>query len=81
MWLKTFDAVPPGQAPTRITPRLMSFGSLKITDNKSAKSGIIVYWQSAPKKIIFGDFNKFLKSLVSILVPIPNIAAAKKSAV
>lgn len=59
----------------------MSFGNLNRTDNAKANRGIIVYWQSAPKKIIFGAFKRFLKSLVSMLVPIPNMAAAKNSEV
>ena len=69
----TFDAVPPGQQPTNITPTAISWGKLKIFVSKNANNGIMVNWAMQPIMTFFGRENTILKSLGFNVMPIHNI--------
>src|SRR5699024_593367 len=69
----TFDAVPPGQQPTKMTPTATSAGKSKPTARPKASKGIIVYCETTPIKTLFGCFPICLKSSKLSVSPIPNI--------
>ena len=57
MWVITFDAVPPGQHPTRIIPKAMSLFTLKAIAKNHAIKGIIVNCAKDPIKTSLGFFK------------------------
>ncbi|GAB3792129.1 hypothetical protein GCM10028868_07150 [Virgibacillus kimchii] len=69
----TFDAVPPGQQPTRITPTATSGGNCKPTANAKAMSGMMTNCAPTPMATSFGLLNTSLKSCVVSVNPIPNM--------
>ena len=81
MCVITLLAVPPGQHPTRITPRAKSAGNLNATAKIHATTGIIVNCAMQPMITSLGLLIISLKSDVVIVVPIPNIANPKNIAV
>ena len=69
----TFDAVPPGQQPTSITPNANSLGSENAHDNKKANRGITVNCARQPIRISFGRLSTILKSCGESVSPMPNM--------
>src|SRR5690625_717261 len=69
----TFEAVQPGQQPTKITPTAISGGNLNTVARPKAIAGIIVYCTTTPNRTLFGAFTTRLKSSVVNVKPIPNI--------
>ena len=67
------DDTPPGQQPTRISPRAMASGRCNIFVNANARNGIIAYCAIAPIQISNGRFLSSLKSSVVRVSPILNI--------
>src|SRR5690625_3678951 len=69
----TFDDVPPGQQPTRMTPAATSGGNLNPTASPNAISGIIINCLRTPIATFFGWLKNSLKSSNDMIIPIPNI--------
>lgn len=74
----TFEAVPPGQHPTRITPIARSSGREKTFTRIQAIVGIMVNWARQPTSISSGLLRIMPKSAVVRVNPIPNIITPSK---
>src|SRR5699024_9184835 len=74
----TFEAVPPGQQPTRMTPSAISGGNASSFANANAKSGIMENCKTTPAITLFGCFKICLKSSKVSVIPIPNIIIPSK---
>src|SRR5690625_2281656 len=69
----TFEDVPPGAQPTKITPIANSAGNWKMNTNATAMAGIITYWATTPSKIGSGRFTTKAKSGTVKVIPMANI--------
>src|SRR5699024_9925206 len=74
----TFEAVPPGQQPTRMTPSAISGGNASNFANANAKSGIIENCKTTPAITLFGCFKICLKSSKVSVMHITNIIIPSK---
>ena len=77
----TFDAVPPGQDPKIIKPRINSSFSPKAVDRKKAKNGIIENCKPRPTIKKIGFLTIFLKSFILIVNPMPNMTRPNKKGI
>ena len=68
-----FDDTPPGQHPTRISPRAIPVGRWSSFVMKNAKNGMIKYWAIAPMQISNGLCARILKSSVVRVSPMLNM--------
>lgn len=69
----TFDAVPPGQQPTRMTPIANSCGSAKTCVSPHANNGMTVNCVRQPMSISVGRRSMSLKSFAVSVSPMPNM--------
>ena len=69
----TFEAVPPGQQPTSITPSASSFGSEKASVSNQASKGMMVNCARQPIRMSVGRLSTILKSFGESVSPIPNM--------
>jgi len=69
----TFDAVPPGQAPTKTIPIKISSESPNVNDNNTASSGITINCIKTPSNNRCLSVFNFLKSAKVSDTPMPNI--------
>ncbi len=77
----TFEAVPPGQAPTRMTPRARSFGSPRPRARSHPPIGMTRYCRTTPMiKGLPAERRLFRSSPVSVS-PIPSMIAARASGI
>ena len=74
----TFDAVPPGAQPTRITPAAISGGSCISHETSTATPGITTYCASTPTAMGTGRFATSAKSAGRRVRPIPNITSPSR---
>jgi hypothetical protein len=72
-YVMTFDAVPPGQEPTRINPAAIAGGSSKTFAMATAINGIIRNCATKPTAIGYGCSATRLKSAKIKAVPMPNM--------
>ena len=72
-YVMTFEAVPPGQHPTRITPMASAGSSLNIRVNASASSGITVNCARQPTSTSLGRLKTTRKSAALSVRPMPNM--------
>lgn len=79
-YVMTFDDVPPGQVPTRMTPAASSGGRPKPLASSHARPGMIVNWARAPTKTSFGRWKTRRKSRRRSVVPMPNMTMPSSSA-
>src|SRR5690606_2876247 len=77
----TFDAVPPGQQPTKITPTATSGGSASTVANTQASAGIIMNCPKTPINTVMGRRNTSAKSALDKVSPIPNIISPSKGTI
>lgn len=69
----TFDAVPLGQHPTKITPTATSFGKSNPIANANASNGIMIKCPATPSATSFGRRKTSLKSDADSVSPMPNM--------
>jgi hypothetical protein len=69
----TFEAVPPGQQPTNITPIANSLGKANAWVSTHASNGMTVNCVRQPIRISFGLLSTILKSWGEIVIPMPNM--------
>ena len=69
----TFDAVPPGQVPTRMTPMASSGGRAKSRTRAQATKGMIRNWATTPISTSQGRLKTVLKSCTVKVMPMPNM--------
>uniref|UniRef100_A0A0C1R6K7 Uncharacterized protein n=1 Tax=Tolypothrix bouteillei VB521301 TaxID=1479485 RepID=A0A0C1R6K7_9CYAN len=69
----TLEAVPPGLAPTRITPNANIGGNFKTVAANHPTIGMIVNCSKTPKINALPAFRKLCNCCVVIVKPIPNI--------
>ena len=69
----TFDAVPPGQQPTRMTPRARSGGKAKTFVSSHAMRGITVNCARQPVSTSLGRLKTMRKSEGESVRPMPNM--------
>ena len=69
----TFEDVPPGQVPTRMTPMASSAGRRNRWQRAKARSGMIVYCSTAPMTTSLGLWNTTAKSWGFNVRPMPNM--------
>ena len=81
MYAITFDAVPPGHAPSIKKPSVISFEKLKILQIVIANTGIIVNCRKIVNTIKEGFFRTALTSFKFRVVPIPNITKPSKKGI
>src|SRR5699024_1999195 len=74
----TFEAVPPGQQPTRMTPSAISGGNASNFANANAKCGIMENYKTTPAITLFGCFKICLKFSKISVIPIQNIIIPSK---
>ena len=74
----TFEDVPPGQVPTRMTPAARSGGRLNPFASSQARPGMIVNWASAPTNTSRGRWNTRRKSSSRSVMPMPNITTPRR---
>jgi hypothetical protein len=73
----TFDAVPPGQHETMMSPTANGAGRLKRYPNPQPSNGMTVNCRAAPVNTHFGDLKINLKSSGFNVMPIPNMMTPK----
>ena len=69
----TFDDVPPGAQPTRITPIANSAGSWKTKTKATAMAGMITYWATTPSSTGNGRLATSAKSGRVRVIPMANM--------
>ena len=69
----TFDEVPPGQVPTRMTPAASSGGSENACASPHASSGMMPNCATVPMKTSRGRCRTSLKSSKRRVMPMPNM--------
>src|SRR5690625_4349241 len=74
----TFDAVPPGPLPTKMTPTATSGGSSNTVAKPKASNGMIVNCASTPMKTLLGTLKTDLKSFNVSVKPMPNMITPSK---
>ena len=67
------EDTPPGQHPTRISPKAIPAGRFNAFVIANAKNGMIKYWAIAPIQISNGLCARILKSSVVSVSPILNM--------
>ena len=69
----TFEDVPPGQVPTRMTPAASSGGRENACASTHARRGMMPNWATVPIKTSRGRCRTSLKSANRSVIPIPNM--------
>ena len=77
MNVSTFEAVPPGAVPTKMTPMARSGGRANMWHRAKASRGMHTNWASRPSSRARGCEKTRLKSLRRRVMPIPNIIQPK----
>ena len=80
-YVMTLLAVPPGQAPTSITPAVRPASRPKAEHRTYAARGIIVNCAAHPTATSLGRTNTALKSAGLIVSPMPNIMAISSQSI
>ncbi len=76
--LMTFDEVPPGQQPTRITPAAISGGSESALQRIQAVTGMITNCPMTPIRTSSGRLNTSEKSPGFRVRPMPNMTTPRR---
>lgn len=71
----TFEAVPPGQAPSIIKPKVISSENFSTLQIMNARNGIIVNWSNIVTEIHAGFRKTDFISLNWSVIPIPNMTS------
>ena len=74
----TFDAVPPGQHPTRTSPTTKSMGSLNNFARLKAKNGMTRYCKPTPKRTVPGISRIRTKSCAVSVNPMLSMMMPRK---
>ena len=77
----TFEAVPPGQVPTRTTPMASSGGSAKSLMSASAANGMMMNCAITPMPTSQGCRSTLRKSSTRSVIPIPNMTTPSIGAI
>ena len=76
-----FEAVPPGQLPKIINPKINCSCKLNKPARINANNGIIENCKKTPKIIALGRNRILFKSEKSIVMPMPNITSPNKKGI
>ena len=76
--LMTFEEVPPGQQPTRITPAAISGGSERALQRSHAVTGMMTNCPMTPMRTSSGRLNTSEKSPGFRVRPMPNITIPRR---